>query len=103
MITTVGIIDMINKVNNWTDYRTAIEFGVSQTNISTWRNRGSVMNDKTGRKAAQILGLEEDFILYCLYTERLAGSPVFDTLLEKEEELIAANGGLESARRCILC
>ncbi|NIB44714.1 helix-turn-helix transcriptional regulator [Pseudomaricurvus alkylphenolicus] len=103
IITTVKIVDTLRELNNWTDYRVAKELGISTSTINGWRARGSVMNNEIGRKAAQLLGVEEKFIEYCLETERLMGSAVFEVLAEKEAEMIEENGGLESAAKCILC
>lgn len=99
LITTVKIVDTLKTLNNWTDYRVAKELDISTNTLYSWRKRGSVMSDDIGKKAAKLLGMEEKFILYCLATERLMGSVVFEVLAEKEEEMIAENGGLESVKR----
>lgn len=103
LITTVKIVDTLKKLNKWTDYRVAKELGVKPNTVANWRKRGSVMSAETGEKAANLLGMEEKFILYCLEAERLMGSVVFDVVAEKEVEMIKENGGLKSAKRCILC
>jgi len=103
MITTIDILEKIRELNRWSDYRAAKELGISPNTVSSWRRRGSVMNDEIGVKAAEILGLEEKFILMCLQAERTVGSPVFQYLQEVVDDIEVEEGGLETAKQYLLC
>lgn len=73
MYKTILLIEQIKKVTGWTDYKLAQQLEVSQTTVINWRKRGSVMNDRAGQIAAQILDLPEKTVLLSLAAERALG------------------------------
>jgi len=99
MITTISLIDRINEVNSWTDYRVSKELGTHTSTLSNWRNRGSVMSDEIGLKVAEILGWEPKVVLMSLHAERAMNSPVFDILKEVAEEIEAGYQSPKTAKK----
>jgi hypothetical protein len=79
MLTTVEILDRL-KSKLGSDYRTAKELGIPQQRITKMRNSGGVFTDEQGLKAAQILGLKEEFVLLSLIAERSEKSPSYSIL-----------------------
>lgn len=79
MLTSNQILDLL-KEKLGSDYRTGKELGIPQPRVSRIRNSGGILNDEQGLKAAQILGLKEEFILLSLAAERSQNSPVYSIL-----------------------
>lgn len=79
MLTTVDILDRITaKLGS--DYKTAKFFDMPQSRITGFRKKGGVLTDEQGLKAAQILGLKEEFIILSLAAERSRKSPAYSIL-----------------------
>jgi|GEM_PF-2499245 len=79
MLTSNQILDLL-KAQLGSDYRTGKELNIPQPRVSRIRNSGGILNDEQGVKAAQILGLKEEFILLSLAAERAQNSPVYSIL-----------------------
>jgi hypothetical protein len=79
MLTSIQILDLL-KEKFGSDYRTAKEMEIAQPKLSKIRNSNAIMNDEQGLKAAQILGLEPEFIISSLVAERSKASPAYSIL-----------------------
>lgn len=79
MLTTIKILDQL-KAKLGSDYRTAKDMGITQQRISKMRNGHGVMTDEQGLKAAEILGLKEEFVILSLAAERAEKSPAYAIL-----------------------
>lgn len=76
MLTTVDILDQL-KAKLGSDYKTARALDVTTQRISRMRCDHGIMTDEQGLKAAQILGLKEEFIIMSLTAERAQNSPAY--------------------------
>lgn len=81
MLTTIEILDRL-KDKLGSDYKTAQQFEVPNSRISEIRKKGGILTDAQGLKAAQLLGLKEEFIILGLAAERSKKSPAY-TMLKK--------------------
>jgi plasmid maintenance system antidote protein VapI len=79
MLTTVQILDQL-KDRLGSDYKTAKALGIPQQRISKIRNAFGILTDEQGLKAAEILGLQEEFVLLSLTAERSKTSPAYSIL-----------------------
>lgn len=79
MLTTVQILDSL-KTKFGSDYRTAKELEIPQQRITHLRNIGGTLTDQQALKAAQILGIKEDFVIASLVAERSKNSPAYAVL-----------------------
>lgn len=76
MLNTVSLAESAKKaLGNVSDYRLAKELGVTQSTISAWRHRGSVMDDNTAIKAAKIAGIDPCEALLGLMVESHKNDP----------------------------
>lgn len=89
MLTTIEILDQL-KDKLGSDYKTAKELGVPQQRISKIRNAFGILTDEQGLKAAQLLGLKEEFVLLSLTAERSKASPAY-SILERIADKFAPN------------
>lgn len=70
-LTTVGLANSVKSlINNETTYGLAKFLGVSRACIKNWYERGTVMDDETGIRFAEILNLEPETVLLWLQVER---------------------------------
>jgi hypothetical protein len=70
MYKTLELLEQLKKVTGWSEYRLALELEISTSTIGNWRTRGSVMNDRTGQIAAQLLDIPEKLVMLSLAAER---------------------------------
>lgn len=78
MITTIQLTNAAAKaLGGVSDYRLAKELGIRATTISNWRNRGTVMDDETAEKAAELAGFDAGYVLACLAAERAKNKPTY--------------------------
>lgn len=87
MITTIEIIDRLKAVNGWTDYHTARELEITPQAVSGYRKGRRIMDNQTGLKAAELLGLPAELLLVSLEAERSLNSPVFEVFEALAAEL----------------
>ncbi|NIB44735.1 helix-turn-helix transcriptional regulator [Pseudomaricurvus alkylphenolicus] len=98
MLTTIAIVDRLNDWKGWSDYRVAQMLEVTHQTVSKWRKKGAIMSNETAVKAAEILGLPEEFILAGIELERSLNSTseaaqqsILDMVAEyKKDEIEAA-------------
>lgn len=79
MLTTIEILDRL-KAKLGSDYRTAKTLEIPQQRITGLRSNGGSLTDAQGLKAAQILGIKEDFVIASLVAERSKNSPAYAVL-----------------------
>lgn len=79
MLTTNAILDLL-KDNFGSDYKTAKVLGTTTQRISKMRCNDGIMTDEQGLKAAEILDLDEEFIIASLVAERSKTSPAYSIL-----------------------
>ena len=79
MVTTETLLNRL-KTKLGSDYRTAKALGITGQRISYIRTRGGVFTDEQGLKAAEILGLKEEFVILSLAAERAEKSPAYSIL-----------------------
>jgi len=82
MITTIALADRLKEINNWSDYRLARQLEITPQTINGWRNKGKIMTDGSALKAAELLGLDEAFVLANIHAERAVNTPSFDALTQ---------------------
>lgn len=61
---------------NDTDYRLAKVLGVSPQTVSGWKTGKHTIDDKICLKVAELLQLEEGYVIACMYLERSKTEPV---------------------------
>lgn len=72
MLTTLDLLDEIEKTHGGcTDYRAAQLLQVTRATLSQWRRRGTVMDDETAIKAADLLDLNPEYVVACIHAERV--------------------------------
>lgn len=75
MITTRQLVDLIRATTETgSKYAAAKTLGVANQTMHNWANRGTVMSDEIGIKAAETLEIEPEYVLACLQAERMKGS-----------------------------
>jgi len=67
---TIDILDYLNEFQGWTDYRIAKMLEISQSTISNYRNRGTVMRDDIALKAAPYMHLPANLVVQNIRLER---------------------------------
>jgi hypothetical protein len=90
MLTSIQVLDLL-KAHFGSDYRTAKELQVVQSRISRIRNEGGILNDEQAVKAAQILGLKEEFVLLSITAERSKATPLFPILQKIADKFAPKN------------
>lgn len=66
---------LMSKYDLESKYALAKLMGVTQKAVSNWVNDGRSMNEIQAKKAADLLGLDYEFVLICLQYERSAKNP----------------------------
>lgn len=94
MYRTLLLLEQLKEVTGWSDYKLAQQLEVSQPTLINWRKRGSVMNDRAGQIAAELLGIPEKTVLLSLAAERALNELSGPYLAEAAEAAIQ-----EDARR----
>jgi transcriptional regulator with XRE-family HTH domain len=72
MHTTTSLIDAIAKKLQCNDSEVSRQLGMTRSGISHARSRGSVFDEDSAKKAAEILGLPVDEVLLDIQVERAA-------------------------------
>lgn len=75
LYTTVEILDLLKLLFSKdgepaSDYRIAKILDVSTTTVSRWRSGEKTMDDDTGYKVAELLGMQQEHMMGCIYYER---------------------------------
>jgi len=79
MFYTSRILDLLrDKLGS--DYRTSLTFGKGPSYAGSLRSRGGILPDELGLKAAEILGMPEEFIILSLAAERAMSTDSFDQM-----------------------
>ncbi len=82
------LYEQLVKITGWSDYKLAQQLEVSPTAVRLWKKRGSVMNDRAGQIAAELLGIPEKLVLLSLAAERALAEPSGRYLAEAAEDAI---------------
>jgi len=71
-LTTVNLADRIKSlISKNSLYAVAKHLGVSWQCVKNWYDRGTVMDDETGIRIAEMLGLDPETVLLWLQVERV--------------------------------
>jgi plasmid maintenance system antidote protein VapI len=71
-LSTVILADRVKLlINNETTYGLAKHLGLSRACIKNWYLRGTVMDDETGIRIAEMLDLDPETVLIWLQVERM--------------------------------
>lgn len=81
---TVDFLDALQHLKGWNDFRISKELGVSSQAVSTWRTGRSTFLPDTAVRVAEILEIEPDYVIACVWAERFDSElarPFFDRLV----------------------
>lgn len=88
MYTTLQLVDLIKKTNdNCSDYRVAKLLKITTQSVSKWRNGKNRMSEEAARKAAELLGLDEKYVVACIHAETLSETDMYPTWVKICHEL----------------
>lgn len=79
MWTTKKLLKSLKQNNgNCTNYRIHKILDCSPRAVSNWDNGRATMDDTYARKAANLLGLDEDYVVACITAERNKNTSNYD-------------------------
>ena len=85
----MNFLDVLNTATvDLSDNKLSKRLGISRTTVSAWRNCGTIPNDDTLEKLADISGLPVEKVFYAAYAEKVH-NPVVAQLLRKNSNLAA--------------
>lgn len=67
---------LMEKYDIESKYAVAQLMGASQKAVRNWIDEGRTMDDQHAEKAAQLLGLDYEYVLICMQMERSKNNPV---------------------------
>lgn len=90
MITTSKLLAAIKKSHsNCSDYQVAKLLNVTRGTVSCWARKKTYMSEQVARKAAQLLALDEDYVVACVHAEQHKEDdlyPIWERICGKLEE-----------------
>lgn len=88
MITTRQIVELVRATTETgSKYAAAKSLGVAHQTMHNWSNRGTVMSDDIGIKAAETLEIQPEYVLACLQAERMKESVSYPLWANIAEQL----------------
>lgn len=85
----MNFLDVLNTATaDLSDNKLSKKLGINRTAVSNWRNRGTIPEDATLEKLAEIAGLPVEKVFYAAYAEKVH-NPMVAELLRNNSHLSA--------------
>ena len=85
----MNFIDVLNTATtSLSDYALAKQLNISRTTVSAWRNKGTIPEDETLEKLANLAGIPVEKAIYAAYADK-AHNPLVAKLLREQSHLAA--------------
>jgi|GEM_PF-1628871 len=85
----MNFLDVLDTATaDLSDNKLSKKLGISRTTVSGWRNCGTIPQDETLEKLAEIAGLPVEKVFYAAYAEKIH-NPMVAQLLRENSHLAA--------------
>lgn len=98
--TTIELLDAMREaLGGVSDYRVAIELGVTRATVSSWRNGKTHISEELTRKVAEILKLPPGYVLCAAAVERAKSSEVAESYRGLARSVLIGQKLIDRVRR----
>jgi len=88
-IKTMNFLDVLNTATaDLSDNKLSKKLGIGRTAVSNWRNCGTIPQDETLEKLAELTGIPVEKVFYAAYAEKIH-NPIVAQLLRQNSNLAA--------------
>lgn len=86
---TMNFLDVLNTATaELSDNKLSKKLGINRTTVSNWRNLGTIPQDETLEKLAELTGIPVEKVFYAAYAEKVH-NPIVAQLLRENSNLAA--------------